>query len=342
MCQFKISELSPGLLLASDITYKSVQLFEKDTILTEEVINKLRSIFKEDIYVNVYSFREIKPKISTDGVAATNYINFILSHLTSALNVQLRDCNEVVNLSNRLTDYLIKNRDVLQELIMIKYMHNYTYSHCLNVAVISSQIGVNLGLTEKEIRALVLGSLLHDLGKTAIPTSILDKPTKLSDAEFNIIKEHPEEGYKLLSNVELDKSSFDIIIQHHEKLDGSGYPNNLVSKGINPLSKIVAVSDIFDAVTSERSYHKPLQAYSAVDLLQKDVNNKKLDSIVVDVLKKSVVLFPLNTYVSLSNGISGYVVGYSDDNVSPVIYDIVKKKTYNISKIFNVEVENVG
>lgn len=342
MCQMRVSELSPGLLLGSDININNIKLFDKDTIITEDVLNVLKNKFESNSFINVYSFMELKPKISNDAIAASRYINFILDNLSSSLNIQLRSCEEIVNISNKLAEYLIDNRSILQELVMIKYMHNYTYSHCMNVAVISAQLGVELCLMEDEIKALVLGSLLHDLGKTAIPTAILDKPSKLSNDEFNIIKEHPTNGFKLLSTTDLDRRSFDIVIQHHEKLDGSGYPYHLVEDEIHPLSKIVAVADIFDAVTSERSYHKPMHPYNAFQLLTKDVKNHKLDGLIVEYLKSGIRMFPLNSYMQLSNGVCGFVVGYSDDNYTPIIYDIVHKKFYNIGELFNVEISCVA
>lgn len=338
MVRVEISKVQSGYFLACDAIHSSGRVLCKEgTVLTNDVINYIISSSNESFVVCVESFEDVKPRLSHDGVVASKYISLILSQLSSYMNVSFRKGESIVKIAGQLSSYLLEHRDILQELITIRHIHDYTYNHCLNVAIIACQIGVELGLTESEIRALVLGSLLHDLGKIDIPVEILDKPSKLSDDEFCTIKQHPQFGCDLLESVDLDDRAHAIVIQHHEKLDGTGYPNKLHYNKIHDLSKIAAVADIFDAVTSERSYHKPMATHKAVDLLIKDAESGKVDKLVVDSLKECVVMYPINTYLTLSNGMSGFVVDSGVNNM-PVIFDIQCKRYFNLAKHLDVQV----
>lgn len=338
MVRIEISKVPQGYFLACDAVHSSGRVLCKEgTVLTDDIISYIISCSDENFIVCVESFEDVKPRLSHDGVVASKYIALILSQLSSYMNVSFRKGESIVKIAGQLSSYLLEHRDILQELITIRHIHNYTYNHCLNVAIIACQIGVELGLTESEIKALVLGSLLHDLGKIDIPIEILDKPSKLSDDEFYTIKQHPQYGCDLLENVDLDDRANAIVIQHHEKLDGTGYPNHLPYNKIHDLSKVVAVADIFDAVTSERSYHQPMATHKAVNLLEKDAENRKVDKLVVDALRECVVLFPLNTFLTLSNGMSGFVIDSGINNM-PVIFDIKNKRYFNLAKHLDVHV----
>lgn len=338
MTNVEISKVEAGSFLARDVvTLRGKVLFKEGTVLTEEVISDIVSKLGNSFVVCVDTYKEVKLKISQSGVVASRYVDLILNQLSAYMNVAFRRGESIIDISDKLAGYLIKHRDTLQELILIKYVHNYTYNHCLNVAIIACQIGVELGLTESEINALVLGSLLHDLGKVDIPVSILDKPSKLSDAEFYTIKKHPQLGCDLLKDIDIDNRSFNIVIQHHEKLDGSGYPNKLRSQNINDLSRIVAIADIFDALTSERAYHKPMAVHKALVLLKRDSENGKLDDLVVEKLCSSVVVYPPNTFLQLSNGMTGFVVDSGVDN-KPVIFDTIHRRYFNLAKHPEVQV----
>lgn len=135
---------------------------------------------------------------------------------------------------------------------------NYTYVHSINVAILSTLIAKQIGYRGKHLSDLCLGALLHDLGKLMIPGSILNKPSGLTSEEFEIVKMHPIQGQKMLQNIGVPPEVLLSIRQHHERWNGQGYPDRLIKRGIYPSAQIVAVADVFDALTADRPYRKGL------------------------------------------------------------------------------------
>jgi putative nucleotidyltransferase with HDIG domain len=156
--------------------------------------------------------------------------------------------------------------------------HNeYSFTHSLNVAIICGTIGKWLGYTGEVLKDLILAGLLHDIGKTFIPLTIINKPRKLSAKEMDVVKEHSSKGYNLLK--ELDWISSEVkagVFQHHERLDGSGYPLGLFNEKISFFARIIAIADMYDAMTNERVYRARMSHYSAVQAIIGDID-KKLD-----------------------------------------------------------------
>ncbi|OGS22372.1 MAG: hypothetical protein A2252_02180 [Elusimicrobia bacterium RIFOXYA2_FULL_39_19] len=157
----------------------------------------------------------------------------------------------------------------------------YTASHSRRVSLLSGEIGRELGLQEEEIEILKKSALLHDIGKIGIPDRILNKKGKLMEEEFNLIKEHPGKGTEICKSLKLDPEVMGIIRHHHEKIDGSGYPDGLKGDEISKLIRIVTIADIFDAVTTNRPYHPAKSSCEAMSILTQEANEGKLDALIV-------------------------------------------------------------
>lgn len=140
----------------------------------------------------------------------------------------------------------------------------YTAGHSERVAAISSKIAKKLGVTKKELAQIELAAQFHDIGKIGVPDSILLKPGKLTEMEFNVIKEHPGIGTNILSNIEFLKDSLPIILHHHENYDGGGYPYGISGTEIPVGSRIISIADTYDAMTSDRPYRKALSHEEAI------------------------------------------------------------------------------
>lgn len=171
--------------------------------------------------------------------------------------------------------------------------HHYgTYIHSVHVAFIAVQIGIQCNLPEKDLKTLSLGSVLHDVGKTEIPTSLLDKKGTLTDDEFNIIKTHPEKGYHILKSANFDDEVCRIALTHHRKLNNTGYPmenddenaNRLLNTSLDNLTQIVQVADMFEAIVTTRAYKKKYDIRKAIQLLENDVNSGVLEFQYVSIL----------------------------------------------------------
>lgn len=172
--------------------------------------------------------------------------------------------------------HIIKDKHIIKELAKLRENHAQTANHCVRVGVLSGIIGINLGFSNEDLTQLIVSGLLHDIGKLKVPNEILDKPAKLTYEEFEIIKNHPGYGCEILSKIpSINSAILDTIMHHHEKIDGTGYPDGLKNVEISIFSQIVGISDIFDAVTSDRPYHKKASIENAFDILIND--NKKLD-----------------------------------------------------------------
>lgn len=185
--------------------------------------------------------------------------------------------------------------------------HDYsTFVHAVNVAILSTLTARELGYKGQRLRYLIMGAILHDIGKIKVPREILNKPGPLSESEANIIKQHPIEGEAMLRNANVLPSILSTVRQHHERWGGNGYPDGLSGFNIQLEAQIIAVGDVFDALTADRPYRKSLPPYHALEMILttgKDFNPK-----VVKAFRKSLNLYPEDTIVTLNTGEVGLVV----------------------------------
>ncbi|WP_407312600.1 HD-GYP domain-containing protein [Desulfosporosinus sp. SB140] len=185
--------------------------------------------------------------------------------------------------------------------------HDYsTYVHAVNVAILSTLTARELGYKGRRLRYLTMGAILHDIGKIKVPREILNKPGPLNEHEVKIIKQHPLEGEAMLREADVLPSILCSIRQHHERWDGKGYPDGLSGSNIHLDAQIIAVTDVYDALTADRPYRNALPPYHALEMIltaDKDFNPK-----VVEAFRKSLNLYPENTIVTLNTGEVGLVV----------------------------------
>lgn len=217
---------------------------------------------------------------------------------------------------------LCKNK--LQVFDMLHSLRNFddlTYSHSVNVALISSIIGQWMRLPVQDIHQLTIAGMVHDIGKTQIPDEILNKPGKLTDQEFAIMKKHVDIGYDILKNRQIDNRIREAALFHHEKCDGSGYPFGLSGDKIPTFAKILAVADIYDALTADRIYRKAVCPFTAIRMLEED-SFTKLDPKYTLPFLRNVVSSYIHNNVKLDNGEIGEVVMINDRNLSRPIVKI--------------------
>ncbi len=181
------------------------------------------------------------------------------------------------------------------------------YAHCLNVALISRMMGKWLKLDDNERDILTLCGLFHDIGKTSIPDEILNKPDKYTDEEFALIKQHPLFSYKLLKHQPIDERIKNAALQHHERWDGSGYPQNIEGNAIEDYAAIVAIADVYDATTAARSYRPPLCPFQAISMFEKDGLQKYHPKYILTFLNRIATTYQHNR-ILLSNGQSANIV----------------------------------
>jgi PAS domain S-box-containing protein len=164
----------------------------------------------------------------------------------------------------------------------------YTAGHSERVMEYSLKIGERMGLDEEELRVLKMGTLVHDIGKIGIPDAILTKPGRLTDEEYEMIKQHPLLGYRMIEHIPTFSECLPIVLHHHERLDGKGYPHGLKGLEIPLLVRISTVADCFDAMTSDRAYRKGLDPKVAVEELYLSADRKMVDRHIVGVLEEMI------------------------------------------------------
>ncbi|MBM7868184.1 HD domain-containing protein [Heliobacterium gestii] len=192
---------------------------------------------------------------------------------------------------------------------------DYTLHHSVDVCLLSTMIGMSLGLSKAELESLAVGAILHDIGKIYIPDEILNKRGKLTDEEFALIRTHPEAGMKVFqeSGVRLPEEQMACILQHQEWCNGKGYPNGLRYAQIHLFARIVAVADVYSALTTNRSYRGRLDHINAVSIISSSARDH-LDKHIVFVFIDRLRDLMLNTRVRLSTGEEGYVVQFYEDS----------------------------
>lgn len=183
----------------------------------------------------------------------------------------IKQTGEVVN---AMIDSILERRDTIYDLVSLKQYDYYTYTHSVNVGVLSVGLGVAINLDRAQIAHLGMGAMLHDVGKSAIPGEVLNKQGKLDDTEYRIIKTHVAEGEKILrANPDVSELSLPAALQHHEKLTGRGYPLGLKGKDIKLAGRIAAIADCYDALTTRRPYKAPMAPFYALSVIAKDAGD---------------------------------------------------------------------
>lgn len=242
---------------------------------------------------------------------------------------------EFSNTSNKITSELLKainNNDALAvDISALKTSDEYTFKHSVDVATISMIIARNLGMSDNDVYNIGIAGLLHDMGKSKIPSEILNKPARLTDEEFEVMKKHSELGFQILK----EKPEFNIavslgVLQHHEKMNGNGYPLGCNKDKICPYAKILSVADVYDALVTERPYKKSFSQRTAVEMIMS--MTAELDITAMRSFMESVILYPVDTTVQLSNGEIARVVENKPHSVlRPTVVGLKSGLVYDLS-----------
>lgn len=207
------------------------------------------------------------------------------------------------------------------QMIALQNYDDYTYKHCLRVAMLSTSVAAELGLSKEDTKDVVVSALLHDIGKSNIDHDIIIKPSKLTDAEFEEIKRHPHIGYNILKNSGDNVFSSNVlsgVLFHQEKFDGSGYPTGIKGKDIPLIARIISVCDVFDALTSNRPYRRPWSVAEAEEYIL-GASGAHFDFDVTAAFMKAFNPYPVGTMVSLSDGRHGVVIKQNQNVLRPVV-----------------------
>lgn len=296
-------------------------LLKKGATLTTQLKQRIRQLGFVSVYIlDEYSDEEledvIRPELRNQAMSSINQTfnqfrqfsesesnTFTNKAVLNRLKVQRNDyINNLTKISGDIVNEVLSNKDVLINLVDIKSNDTYTLQHCINVAILSLTLGITLNLTKTELTDLCLGAMLHDIGKILIPSEILQKNGPLTDEEYTIVKNHPQLGYDYLKECSAIPGRARIIaLHHHERFDGTGYPQSLNGKDINKLARIVSIADVYDALTSDRPYRSAMPPNAAIEYLMAG-GNTFFDFEMVRKFISKIIPYPIGSLVRLSTG----------------------------------------
>jgi len=342
-----IHHCHPGMVIAKTIyTEQGLVLIAKGTMLTERIINLLKKRNISFLYVEDDRLKDIEVTDSIPvelRVEALNAINEVYEQISMENSKKSRvfDGVSIEKLKLALKDLMkeIKSKNNVINLLADMFSYDsYTFSHSTNVTLYTIAMAIQLDFSEKQLMEIGIGSMLHDIGKRKIPKEILHKKGKLTQEEYEILKLHTEYGFHILRNEpSISLLSAHCALQHHEKIDGSGYPQGLKGDEIHYYSKILAVADVFDALTSDRPYRKALLPHEAMEVLYAETYTH-FDPKYVKVFQQSVATYPVGITVTLNTGETGVVVAYHKNFPNrPTVRVITDEKGNSLENPYDLE-----
>jgi putative nucleotidyltransferase with HDIG domain len=314
-----INSVKEGNMLAKSIYDNTGRILLRDGVmLTEPLIKKIKSIgiftlYIHDHYSNNMIDDIIEPQLRQRAIKSVkDTFECMERHAQRAKNTndinkqgamkRERDSfiKEITQAAEEIMNEILSRKNILVNLVDIKSLDNYTYQHSVNVAILSMILGIQLKLSNYELYTLCVGAMLHDVGKMFVPQEIVQKNDKLTEEEYKIIKDHTSKGYDYLKD-SLDVSAMARIIalQHHERPNGQGYPERRKGDNIHKLSKIVAIADVYDALTSDRPYRKAMSPNEALEYIMAS-GGSQFDYEMVKVFASSIIPYPEGSLVKLS------------------------------------------
>lgn len=292
------------------------------------------SLKKADFDKDNFSQNLIRARKSRD--KTRKYIDEMLSNARTG---EIINTSKAKLLVTELANNIVENLDASMWLTQLKLRDEYTAIHSLNVCVLSLTFGRALGLPLEELNEIGLGALLHDIGKMRVPLRVLNKPGKLTKDEFEIMKSHPGMGYELVrEDKNLSANVLTIIRSHHERLSGHGYPDKLSEEDITYYTKIVSITDVYDAITSDRCYHDGMTPHDALKSLYEWMPNN-FDSELIQSFIRTIGIYPVGSVVELHSGHIGIVVKLNEQHrLKSVVMLVINRdgEFYSARKLINL------
>ncbi|MHB8130713.1 MAG: HD-GYP domain-containing protein [Mobilitalea sp.] len=349
-----IAQAIPGMIVAEDIYTKDNHLIiAKETTLTDKIITRLE--FYSIIDLAVYA---VTPDLNSNITLENSTYYDKIKQSESFQRFHLAYRNAVNDFKNTLDHIVTDQKDVDTDQLltdaskilyqcdsniglfnMLHCMRQYddtTYVHSLNVALICNIIGKWLHFVPEDLETITLCGLLHDLGKLMIPSNIITKPSKLTEEEYSTIKTHTIRGYNLLKSKHIDPRIKHAALMHHERCDGSGYPYGFYSEQIDSFAKLVAIADVYDAMTCARVYRGPLCPFDVITIFETE-GYTKYDPKYIMTFLEGIVQTYIHNSVRLSNDMTGEIILINKSELSrPVIkvgdtyLDLTKQRDLHI------------
>lgn len=309
-------------------------IVEREVLEDKKIETQIPEVAEED-FIDKKSLKSVSTLYKEAIVVTKSLLNDVRAG-------KLINVSEIKSITKEITAQAIIRGNLLSSVTKLKDYDDYTFQHSLNVSIFAASLAAKLNKDKKFIENITLSALLHDVGKMFIPNEILNKPGKLTDEEFELMKKHVTYGYEYLLKVGMKESDIKICLEHHERADGSGYPNGLKDEEISIEGKIGAVVDIYDALTSQRIYKPKISPATALKMMMGWVD-KHLNRKIFEFFVANTGIYPVGTLVLLNTNEIGIVakVNYSKltqplviifknskgQDIPPLSVDLGKQKT---------------
>lgn len=340
MTFLKTAELASGMCLARDINFfdgstGTVVTLKASSKLTDLNITQMKmsgvvaGAFIDSLHSEVRMISSINSEIKENAIS--NIHSLADNFMNNEEGVQKDDIERIGDTTEQLIDELAGKKDILINIADIKMYDDYTYHHSLSVAIMSIAIALEMGYSRRQLGELGVAGLLHDIGKLSVPLEIINKRGRLTNEEYDTVRMHPVYAAEHLRARKLVSNDCALgIIGHHERWDGTGYPMKLAGEKIHEYARIMAVADVYDALTSNRPYRTPAPPNEAVEFIMGGMGTH-FDENVVRAFLRKVAPYPVGSKVTLSNGESGTVIKNKNDQpLRPLVFTDAGKE-YDLS-----------
>lgn len=325
MPKLSIKDLVPGMVTAEDVyTFNNQLVLPKGLTLNDKSITKLEfysimSVRVEDSEINTEQIRKEEMSYS-EKVKNSDAYKVFVQHFDAELEGFSNEMNEIVKENAPIDPQVLLHHalDLLEDdmgmpnnvFTMLQNMRDYddvTHAHCMNVALICNVFARWLRFSKEDTEIATMCGMLHDIGKLVIPENILKKPGKLTTDEYTLVKTHCVEGYKILQKHPLNPHISNAALMHHERCDGTGYPLGVKMNKIDKFARLVAIADVYDAMTSARVYRGPLCPFQVIDIFESEGFDKYDPDYYLTFMNNVVTTYLLNR-AELSNGEKGEII----------------------------------
>jgi HD-GYP domain-containing protein (c-di-GMP phosphodiesterase class II) len=336
-----IDNVKEGMRVARNIySAEGHVLLTEGMHLTPGYIERL----KELGLVSVYIIDDKIGRIEVDELVTVqtriDATKIIKETMTNLKNDHGWDSGKIAETVGQIMEELIANRHIVYNLVDIRAMNDYTFSHSIAVCILSLLVGAMAGFGYHKLKELGIGAILHDIGKVFVPDRILNKTGPLTPVEYLELQKHTIFGYESLNNNDqIPKVSAHVAWQHHENYDGSGYPRGLKEHMIHEFSRIVSLADVFDALSTDRIYRKRLLPHETIEFIR-DKGKDRFDPEFSKIFLQRVAPFPVGSTVLLNTGEKAIVVRISRElPARPLVKVIFNKDGESIPEPVDVDLK---
>lgn len=361
--KIKSTEVRPNCILARDVVTKTgVVILAKNTMVNSVNFTKIEENNIKYVYVwedsiddtiaaihgeNTPAAIDNSSKSIADKLEFKEFDNTYTEKLDSTKEILESieqggsiDKNALFSITKDAMEKINCKSDIFAYLSYIKNTDDYTFSHSLNVSLLCNMFSKWLNLSEEETEDLTIAGLLHDIGKLKIDPKILNKKGKLTDEEFEEIKKHPVLGYEIVKDMDLPAQIKEAVLMHHEKINGTGYPSGLKGEEISNYAKIVSICDIYDAMTSTRTYRKRFCPFQVIRNFERQ-NFSILDTQYLLIFLQNIAYTYVGSLVKLTNGKTAEIIFINQRQMSRPIVK-TDSEFIDLSKNLNLDIESLA